>query len=863
MAAGAMTGAESVLRTLSAGGVQACFANPGTSEMHLVAALDRVPEVRPVLALFEGVASGAADGYGRMAGIPAATLLHLGPGLGNAFANLHNAYKARTPIVNVVGDHAVRTRRSTRRWRATSPRSRGPCRTGTRAPRTPAPPRPTPPRRVAAARSHGGEIATLVVPADAGWDASAGPAAPLPLVPPAPVPEGAVEAAARALRSGEPAALLLGGAATRGPALRAAARIAAATGARLIHDTFPSRLERGAGDPARGAPPLPDRDGHRGAGRPGPPRRLRHAGAGRVLRLPRPAEPARRPGDRRSTCSPGRARTSPARWRRSRTRSALPRKRPSPTRARPELPAGALDPAAIGAAVAALLPEGAIVVDESVTASAPIVAATAGAAPHDWLTLTGGAIGQGLPVATGAAVACPGRPVLSLEGDGSAMYTIQSLWTQARESLDVTTVIFANRSYAILDFELSRVGAEARGPAAEELFGIGRPDLDFVALARSMGVPGRRAEDAESVHGRAARGPGRARAAADRGADLGGVRRERQHRQAADDRAAEQPDHRAVAPQAALGADVGAAAGAGDGVGARAAAAGRAGGRGEAAEERAHVFRIGWAGLSRRGAWRTSTRGEVGGAFAPAPPAMAKVGADCVRRCATGGTVTRADFAASARAGPAARGAIASVTAPPRSATATAAADHVPPACASRRARRAPTGAASRRTPASRPACPSASARSAPRRAGTARRSRTRRAATARSGPRPSPRRPPPTRRRPPREQLARLELARARRRPRAPARPERRAAPSPHRLRRLERHPLARVHDLLGRGRRPRALGQVDQRPAPAGALAQRGDERPARPCRGTRAAPAGSRAASRCRRTRCRARRRASPRA
>src|SRR5215208_1171320 len=107
MAAGAITGAESALRTLAAGGVRACFANPGTSEMHLVAALDRVPEMRGVLTLFEGVASAAADGYARMAGIPAATLLHLGPGFGNAFANVHNAYKARTPMINLVGEHAV------------------------------------------------------------------------------------------------------------------------------------------------------------------------------------------------------------------------------------------------------------------------------------------------------------------------------------------------------------------------------------------------------------------------------------------------------------------------------------------------------------------------------------------------------------------------------------------------------------------------------------------------------------------------------------------------------------------------------------------------------------------------------------
>lgn len=497
MAAGAMTGAESVLRTLSAGGVQACFANPGTSEMHLVAALDRVPEVRPVLALFEGVASGAADGYGRMAGIPAATLLHLGPGLGNAFANLHNAYKARTPIVNVVGDHAVlhaplgaplasdvgAVARPVSDWYRSTRDARSAATDAAEA--------------VATARSRGGQIATLVVPADAGWEASSGPSPALPVVPPAPVPEGAVEAAARALRSGKPAALLLGGAATRGPALRAAARIAAATGARLIHDTFPSRLERGAGIPR--AQPLPYLTEMATEAL---------AGLGQLVVCGTQAPVAffAYPGRPSRLADPGTAVDVLAGPREDVTGAlealadALGASAEAPVAdaARPEPPSGALDAATIGAAVAALLPEGAIVVDESVTASAPIVQATAGAAPHDWLTLTGGAIGQGLPVATGAAVACPGRPVLSLEGDGSAMYTIQSLWTQARDSLDVTTVIFANRSYAILDFELSRVGAEARGPAAAELFGIGRPDLDFVALAQSMGVPGRRAEDAEA-----------------------------------------------------------------------------------------------------------------------------------------------------------------------------------------------------------------------------------------------------------------------------------------------------------------------------------------------------------------------------
>src|SRR5687767_8406885 len=496
MAAGVMTGAESVLRTLSAGGVRACFANPGTSEMHLVSALDRVPEVRPVLALFEGVASGAADGYGRMAGVPAATLLHLGPGLGNAFANLHNAYKARTPMVNVVGDHAVAhaplnaplasdiasVARPVSHWYASARDARGAATDAAAA--------------LAAARSHGGGIATLVVPADAGWDPAAGPAAPVEPTPAAAPPEAAVEAAARVLRSGGQAALLLGGAATRGPALRTAAAIAAATGARLLHDTFPARLERGAGIPrAEPLPYLTEMATEALAG-------LSHlvvcgtqppvaffAYPGRPSRFADPATAievlAGPPEDVAGALEA--------------LAGVLGASEPAvgADAARPELPDGPLDAMAVGPAVGALLPEGAIVVDEAVTAAAPILQATAGAAPHDWLTLTGGAIGQGLPVATGAAVACPDRPVLSLEGDGSAMYTIQSLWTQAREGLDVTTVIFANRSYAILDFELSRVGAEARGPAAEELFGIGRPDLDFVAIAEGMGVPGRRVEDAQ------------------------------------------------------------------------------------------------------------------------------------------------------------------------------------------------------------------------------------------------------------------------------------------------------------------------------------------------------------------------------
>jgi acetolactate synthase-1/2/3 large subunit len=489
-----MNGAESVLRTLAASGVRVCFANPGTSEMHLVAAMDGVPEMRGVLTLFEGVASGAADGYGRMTGMPAATLLHLGPGLGNAFANLHNAFKARTPLVNLVGEHATTHRglgaplasdieaiaRPVSHWLATTRDAR------TAAPDTAA--------AVAAARSRGGGVATLVLPANAGWEASAGPALAVALQPCAAVPAEAVERAARALRSGAPCALLLGAPVTRGPGLRAAARIAAATGARVLRDTFPGRLERGGSLPR--PQPLPyltelavDALGGLAhlvlVGTQPPVGFFAYPGKPSLL-----ADPATElhglavPGEDALAALEALADALDA-------PSDVPAVGPL---SRPEIPDGPIDVATFAAAIGATLPEGAIVVDEAVTASFMLPDATAGAPEHDWLFLTGGSIGQGIPLATGAAVGAPDRPVICLEGDGSAMYTIQGLWTQAREQLDVTTVIVANRSYAILAFELARVGATA-GEAVRDLLEIGRPDLDFVGLAQSMGVPGRRAED--------------------------------------------------------------------------------------------------------------------------------------------------------------------------------------------------------------------------------------------------------------------------------------------------------------------------------------------------------------------------------
>ena len=495
-----MNGAQALIRTLAGCGVDVCFANPGTSEMHFVAALDAVPEMRGVLALFEGTATGAADGYGRMTGRPATALLHLGPGLGNGLANLHNARRARTPLVAIVGDHATYHKRydaplesdidavagSVSGWVRRSERVTDVAADAAAA--------------AAAAAGPPGQVATLILPADVSWSEGAQPAQPLAAAVPAKVPDDLVAAAAAALRSGEPCVLLIGAAATRAPGLLAASRIAAASGARLLCETFPARLERGGGLPAvdrlayLAEAATAQLEGARhlilaGArapvsffAYPGKPSDLVPAGC-QVHPLGDPAQDV--VGG--LTDLAGRLAAGLA---------AAGAPAAGVTGGTPGLPTGDLTGESLAQVIGALLPEGAIVADEANTAGLWLPAATAGAPRHDWLTLTGGAIGQGLPVATGAAVACPDRPVLCLEADGSAMYTISALWTHAREGLDVTTVIFSNRSYDILNMELQRVGAQAAGPRARDLLDLSRPDLDFVALATGMGVPGSRATTA-------------------------------------------------------------------------------------------------------------------------------------------------------------------------------------------------------------------------------------------------------------------------------------------------------------------------------------------------------------------------------
>ena len=502
-----MNGAEALLRTLVSSGVDTCFMNPGTSEMHFVAALDRVPQMRGVLTLFEGVASGAADGFARMAERPASVLLHLGPGLGNAVANLHNAKRAASPVVAVVGDHATYHERFDAPLQSdihalASNVSGWVSRPGgvEELPGAAA-------AAVAAAYGPPGQVATLVLPADVSWSEGAEPALPaVRRVAGVAGVAGGVDAetlrcAAQVLRSGEPAAFLVGGSGCRAEVLETLGSIASATGARVICETLPARIERGAGrfEPERlaylGEMALAQLDGLAHlilVGAPAPVSFFAYPSKPswltppdcKVLRLASG-------GDTCSVAVSSLAETLGV------TSGRPAQESRAAGHTRPEAPAGGpLTSEALGRAVGALLPEGAIVSDESITSGAHAWAASAAAAPHDWLALRGGAIGQGLPLALGAAVACPDRRVLALEADGSAMYTIQALWSMAREGADVTVVILSNRSYAILNMELKRVEADTDGTRAREMLDLGRPDLDFVSLAAGMGLPARRATDA-------------------------------------------------------------------------------------------------------------------------------------------------------------------------------------------------------------------------------------------------------------------------------------------------------------------------------------------------------------------------------
>jgi len=493
-------GAHALIRTLVGAGVDTCFTNPGTSEMHFVAALDDA-DMRGVLCLFEGVASGAADGYARMSGKPAATLLHLGCGLGNALANLHNARRARVPIVNIIGDHATyhtqydaqlqsdieTVAKNVSEWIKTTAETSQLAADAAEA--------------VVVASGPPAQIATLILPADVSWNEGAKPAKARPSATPRPASQATVEGVADVVkRAGKKVAFLLGRRVLLEPGLRAASQISEKTGAKLLCEVFPTRLERGEGLPsverlaylAELASVQLDGYDHLVLvdakapvsffAYPGKKSYLVPDGC-EVHTLVEPQEDALA-SLQALVEAVGASATAP------KVESA----------ARPALPKGKLNAAKVCQAIGALLPPRAIISDEAQTSGVKLPTFTSGAPRHDVLTLTGGAIGQGLPVAVGAATASPGRPVLALVGDGSAMYTIQALWTIAREGLDVTTVIFNNRSYGILNIELERVGAETVGPEAKAQLDLTEPGIDFVSMAQGMGVPARRVSRAEELN---------------------------------------------------------------------------------------------------------------------------------------------------------------------------------------------------------------------------------------------------------------------------------------------------------------------------------------------------------------------------
>lgn len=505
-----ITGAQALVSTFAEQGVTACFANPGTSEMHMVTALDREPRIHSVLCLFEGVASGAADGFARMSGQPALTQLHLGCGYLNAASNNHNARRAYSPIINVIGDHATYHRKfdapltsdieamaapnSTWVGVADNPEQVGNCavqawQASMQAPRGPV---------------------SLLLPADIAWSAG-GKIAP-PVAEPKRIVTASrdIEETAKAIKSANNPAVLISGTALSEHGLQFAARIKA-TGVRVMHDLMFPIMARGAGRF------VPDRmqyfaemvvndlaaiDLFVVVGTRSP-----------VAFFAYPNKPSDLSPEKGNTISLGGMEVDSARTLAD-LADALDANAVEQITQQLQLacPTGSLDALKVGLSVARHLPEAAFVSDDGVTSSMGTWVNTVAAAPHDWMPLTGGALGQGLPAALGAAIACPSRKGLCLLGDGAAMYTNQALWSIARESCDVVIVVFVNRAYRILDIELAGTGAGKPGKVAQSLLNLGDPDVDWVALSRSMGVPAVNAHDAQSfdqalVRGFAAEGP--------------------------------------------------------------------------------------------------------------------------------------------------------------------------------------------------------------------------------------------------------------------------------------------------------------------------------------------------------------------
>ena len=494
-----MNGAQALLDTLVNAGIEVCFANPGTSELHLVTAIGKTEAVRPILCLFEGVVSGAADGYARMSGKPAITLLHLGSGYSNSMANLHNARRAHSPLVNIVGDHATWHHqydapltsdvpghaRLHSHWLRVSESAEDLPLAGAEA--------------VCASLEGAGKIATLIVPANHAWEPAVESYDHLQPAPPVVVSDDVIAQVAPLLGNGKRTALVLGGKALREPSLYSLGRIAAASGAALLCETFPARLQRGADRVAVKRIPyfaeqaiefLNEFEQMILIGAQQPVAFFAYPGVASVLANDACAliELAGVDDDIPAACAaladaidaPVEVQTQP--------------------RIVPALPEGDLTPAAVGDVISQLLPDSAIVADEGITCGLELFNRTQAAAPHEWLAITGGSIGQGLPVSFGASIACPERKVVAFQADGSAMYTVQALWSMVREECDITVVLLNNGSYAILNVELARLKTDEPTPKTLSMLDLSNPDIDWVSIARGMQVPASRAATIEEFH---------------------------------------------------------------------------------------------------------------------------------------------------------------------------------------------------------------------------------------------------------------------------------------------------------------------------------------------------------------------------
>jgi acetolactate synthase I/II/III large subunit len=492
-----MNGAESLIRTLIDAGLDVCFANPGTTEMPIVSALDEIGGMRAVLCLFEGVCTGAADGYARMSGKPGLTLLHLGPGFANGIAYLHDARRARSPIVNLIGEHATWHLAADAPLTSDIESLAGPVSAWIRRNKSSEELAGDGADAVLAASIKPGAIATLIMPHDCQLGPANGAVPPRAVPSPPEVRNEVIERAAEVLRKSDSTVLYLGGLALRERGLRAAARIAFATGCHLMCETFPARWERGRGLPViERLPYFPEQAINAIskyhsvvlAGAKPPVSFFGYPGVPSFIISPQQQTVA--------LASPDEDVVAALEGLADRLDAPVDvdESRPDQT---PQRPAGKINPETLSAAIAALIPENAIIMDESNTSAGPFCLMSQNSPRHSYLAQPGGAIGLGLPCATGAAIACPDRPVITLQADGSAMYTLQSLWTQAREQLNVKTIICNNRSYRILGIELKRSGVNEFGKQAQSLIGLNNPVLDWVQLANGMGVPAVRVERAE------------------------------------------------------------------------------------------------------------------------------------------------------------------------------------------------------------------------------------------------------------------------------------------------------------------------------------------------------------------------------